>query len=77
MSDDTAAAPAPDHNRRGGAEPNEGRADPTDEYVISDSDAPPTAACIRCGRTFADSDDYHRVTEYGPNSLLYIHTEDC
>jgi hypothetical protein len=42
-----------------------------------DSDDVPAAVCIRCGRTFADSDDYHRVAEYGPNSLLFIHTEDC
>jgi DNA-directed RNA polymerase subunit RPC12/RpoP len=42
-----------------------------------DSDDVPAAACIRCGRTFAESDDYHRVAEYGPNSLLFIHTEDC
>jgi hypothetical protein len=43
--------------------------EPEDDYV--------PARCIRCGRTFAESDDYHQIAMSGPNSLLFAHSEDC
>ncbi len=42
-----------------------------------DSDETPVATCIRCNKPFAESDDYHQVAMSGPNSLLFIHSEDC
>ena len=37
----------------------------------------PIATCIRCNEPFGESDDYHQVAMSGPNSKLFIHSEDC